>query len=237
MTTLQNIPQNAAQKEVLINGNFSSTAKSAVFSRKPQADGTRYYYYGGIILGKNSEIIEISDNYITCTDNSLNYIQYDMITKTIIRNSTGFIQRNIPIATVNCSQGLIINYVNNIPENLGMNTSLRKTFLNTITLSTTIALTLTDVDYNIQNTGTEYIYSVKLIAVNANSQNTLNEEITAFADIAGQKTNIQNISYFDKVNKQIKVIIPSALFIYSKSTNDFIPIPNLTDYRILTKVN
>ncbi len=110
MTALQQISQSQAQKELIANENFSSTAIAALFSNAPATTSALTWgYYGGVIL-YNGVLTNIADATITLTDNTTNYVE---VTRAgvVSSNTTGFTAGRVPLHTVITNSGVISSFV------------------------------------------------------------------------------------------------------------------------------
>lgn len=110
MTTLAQILQSQAQKEVTANENFSSTAIAALFSNKPSTTtALTWGYYGGVII-YNGVLTNISDGTLTLADNTTNYVEATRA-GVVSSNTTGFTAGRIPLHTVTTVSGVITAFV------------------------------------------------------------------------------------------------------------------------------
>lgn len=110
-TNLQQIAQNVAQKEVLINQNFASVSPAGLFSRRnPLATGLSFQYYGGSYPDSAGALVTLSDGSIKCSASASNYIEFDQTSRTVVLNTTAFSNNNIPIALVVTSSTAITSY-------------------------------------------------------------------------------------------------------------------------------
>ena len=120
MTTLQTIDQNAAQKEVLINQNFSVLSNYAALSTKPNnVAGLRYNYFGGKVQNPDGSITNVEDGFITITaspSEKTTYVEYNVSTNKVESNEVGFSTGNYAMSIIK-SVNVITSIENNIYPN------------------------------------------------------------------------------------------------------------------------
>lgn len=103
-TTLKQIAQNVAQKEVIINEINQALSPAGRFGRRNNGvGGLTFNYYGGRYADKNGVAIDIQDGSILLTASSTNYIEFNLDTKTMLVNTSSFTDDNIPVAICNAS--------------------------------------------------------------------------------------------------------------------------------------
>lgn len=107
MTTLQQIYMNQLQKEITINENFQSTSIAAVFANRGNTGGLYYNYYGGKFKKQDGIVDFIDDGSILLTDNTTNYVYFDLVLGEVAVNTTGFPQEDFDIAKVITANGVI----------------------------------------------------------------------------------------------------------------------------------
>lgn len=109
MTTLKTIQQNQIQKEVTINENFNAVAPSGLFAIKNSTTtGLTFGYFGGVYNSVTGTEVNIADGTITLTASSTNYIEYNISTNTVEKNTTSFTSGKVPIAQLTTNTTSIV---------------------------------------------------------------------------------------------------------------------------------
>lgn len=111
-TTVKQITQNMAQKEVLMNELNQAFSPVARFGRRNVDNpGLYYYYYGGRIANASGTAVDVSDGSILCVASKTNYIEYKIGTGVVV-NQTGYTVGNIPIGRATTNTTTITNFLN-----------------------------------------------------------------------------------------------------------------------------
>lgn len=98
MTTLPQVLQNQAQKEVIINNNIAVLEQAGVLGHNPATTaGLVFGYYGGYYQDSLGVINSIANGTITLTASATNYIEFDRDTGTVSKNTTGFTTGRVPM--------------------------------------------------------------------------------------------------------------------------------------------
>lgn len=109
MTTLKTIQQNQIQKEITINENFISVAPSGLFAIKNSTTtGLTFGYFGGVYNSVTGTEVNIADGTITLTASSTNYVEYNISTNTVEKNTTSFTSGKVPIAQLTTNTTSIV---------------------------------------------------------------------------------------------------------------------------------
>ena len=96
----------------MINENFESVSVAAKFAYKAsQSSGMRFAYYGGTQTNTDGTVTEVTDGYVTCVINKVNYIQYSFVSKSVEVNQTGFTDKCITLYEVTCDSSKITKIV------------------------------------------------------------------------------------------------------------------------------
>ena len=109
-TNLDLIQSSQAQKEITANALFDAASPATCFGRRAKTTtGLSWGLYGGNVIygGVNNAF---SNSVITLTANTTNYIQFDIATLAVIKNTTGFLTNNTPLYTVITNTSAVTSY-------------------------------------------------------------------------------------------------------------------------------
>ena len=113
-TSVKQIAQNVAQKEILINEINQAFSPGAKFGRRNiDNPGLYYYYYGGRFATSAGVAVDISDGSILCVANSTNYVEFQ-IGKGVVVNQKDYTTGNIPIARCVTNASTITTFTNDL---------------------------------------------------------------------------------------------------------------------------
>lgn len=127
MTVLNQIYQNQLQKEVTINENFSATSIAGIFSDRGNHNGLNYNFYGGRYQKQDGTQGNITNGFISLSDNTINYVYFNLQNEVIEKTTASIPLNCFPIAKITTSSGSIVSiedlrvlalYANGTPTNL-----------------------------------------------------------------------------------------------------------------------
>jgi hypothetical protein len=105
---IDQIASNAANKEVIANGNFDASSPAMLWGRRAQASaGLAWAYYGGWFAGA-----QVANGSLSLTPSTTNYVQATSA-GTVIANTTGFIAGNFPLYTVITGASAVTSWTDN----------------------------------------------------------------------------------------------------------------------------
>lgn len=85
---MRTLATNQAQKETIINENFTALNQPSTFGWRVQSTtGLQYAYWGGNYQNSSGALITLADGTVTVTASTTNYVYFDPATNTIL-NST-----------------------------------------------------------------------------------------------------------------------------------------------------
>ena len=84
---MRTLATNQAQKETIINENFTALNQPSTFGWRVQSTtGLQYAYWGGNYQNSSGALITLADGTVTVTASSTNYVYFDPLTNTILNS-------------------------------------------------------------------------------------------------------------------------------------------------------
>jgi hypothetical protein len=127
MTILKQVYQNQLQKENTINEIVSSLSIAGIFGWKGGVNSLTFSYYGGRYQKQDGTQGDLVDGSISLTDNTINYIYFNLQDEVVEKSVVSIPINCFPIAKITTASGLMTEvldyrvialYANGTPTNL-----------------------------------------------------------------------------------------------------------------------